>query len=353
MNRLPTSQGVRRLLASLLFCAILAAVLAATSAVLKPGRSLDKGQAGAAWKGYLAQPQDSLDVVFFGTSHVFDGVDPSTVWKRRGIAGYVMAGPAQKLGVTEYYVREALRTQRPKVVVVDLGAVDYPQARFDQAFHAINIGYMPWGRDKLAAGVFASPSGQRVGALVDLWNYHSRWSQITREDLNLGGKNGDGGRLMKGWQAVTTSKPVSATPEAIPADAARLAAVDYNAAAVRRIAEMTHARGIPLVITLMPISPPGGNSGLLERVGKPLAAEFDNVSLLDLSLPGAVPGLSYQSDFFDKGHLSAKGAEKASAALANFLADKFGLADHRGDSAYSAWETDVVRSRERVQAATK
>ncbi|MEI8080699.1 MAG: hypothetical protein WCI74_02515 [Actinomycetes bacterium] len=353
MTRKLTSTGVRQLLASLLFCAILALALGLTSAVLKPGRSLQDGNAGAAWTGYLAQAPGHLDVVFFGTSHVFDGVDPSQIWRTRGIASYVMAGPAQKLDITKYYVREGLRTQKPKVVVVDLGAVTYEKDRFSRSFHDINVGYMPWGLNKLAAGVLSTPEGERVGALVDLWNYHGRWAELKRTDFNIVGKNGAGDTFMKGWLPLTSSRPVSSTPQPAAEDTKTLAAVDYNIAALREIAKATQAAGIPLVLTLMPTGPPGAYSSLLERASKPLLAEFDNVHVLDLSLPGAVPGLSYQTDFFDSGHLNYRGSEKASAALANYLATAFAIPDHRGDPAYSAWGTDVVKSRQRMESRKK
>ena len=70
--------------------------------------------------------------------------------------------------------------------------------------------------------------------------------------------------------------------------------------------------------------------------------EFDNVTFLDLSEPDAVPGLSYKTDFFDGGHLSTPGAEKSSAVLASFLAKRYGLQSHRGDPAFSEWDTDVA-----------
>ena len=44
---------------------------------------------------------------------------------------------------------------------------------------------MPWSLNKIGAGLLATPAAQRVGVLVDLWIYHSRWLQLTPADWNF------------------------------------------------------------------------------------------------------------------------------------------------------------------------
>src|SRR5512133_1906002 len=105
-----------RLLASIVFAAVTLALLAYAGAVLKPGRSgvVD----GAAWQSFAALEPNSVDVVFFGSSHAFSGIDPAVIWRERGVPTFVHGGPAQMLQVTEYYMRETLKTQKPQVLAL-------------------------------------------------------------------------------------------------------------------------------------------------------------------------------------------------------------------------------------------
>ncbi len=342
MTPLIRSEKARRAIASLVFCALLAGTLAYTSAVLKPGRT--RTEAGAAWASYLAIPENTVDVVFFGNSHLFDGVDPATVWRTSGITSFTHAGPMQNLHVSDYYVREALRTQKPRVVAIEMSSISYGPDKYNSEFHLINIGYMPWSMNKIEAGLLTTPAADRVGVFVDLWTYHSRWRQIRPRDFDLAGKNLYTSYL-KGFTPQFTSREVTPTPEVKSASvlAADDAAIAYNMEPLRRIAETCDRNDIELLLFLTPTGPPGSYSYQLQKVASTLQGEFDNVRTLDLSAPGAVTDLSYETDFFDGGHLYLRGAEKASATLAAYLAETYGLTDHRGDPAYSSWDDDAAR----------
>lgn len=336
-------QSVRRLGVSVLFCAILLGVLMYTSAVLKPTRSLLTSEAGSAWDGFLKQPGNSLDVVFFGNSHVFDGVDPSVIWKTEGVTSYVMAGPVQPLKIGRHYVAEVLRTQKPKVIAFDMSILTYNDRNYVREFQLINVGYMPWGENRLKAVFVDTPKDDRTSALVDLVAYHSSWSQLKPADLKVWSRD-PGDKFLKGFQVVSTSKPVTDTadPNRKPEKPSILAAEKANAELIREIARLCKASDIELLLFLTPTGPPNGFTPALKRAEAELNGEFDNVTFLDLSEPGAVPGLSYKTDFFDGGHLSTPGAEKSSAVLASFLSKRYGLQSHRGDPAFSEWDTDVA-----------
>jgi len=201
---------------------------------------------------------------------------------------------------------------------------------------------MPWSAEKIAAGIMATPLNESVGALLDLWTYHGRWPDIRRSDFNLLEKD-RGGEYLNGFSPRTKPKAVPETPHTIAPDAIAKTnrSLEYNLESLRQIAATCDERGIELLLFLTPTGPPNDYSYQLGRVGATLMAEFDNVHVLDLSEPGAVPGLSYTDDFFDGGHLVYTGAEKSSAVLAKYLADTYGLKDRRGDSAYANWSEAV------------
>lgn len=343
MQHVIANKTLRRLAASVLFCAILVALLSYASAVLKPTRSLLRYDAGAAWDGFLKQPRNSLDVLVFGNSHAFDGVDPTVIWQSRGITSYVMAGPTQPLTVVRRYIAETFRTQKPKVVAVELSLLSYDQHNYNRAYHLVNVGYMPWGVNRLLAGFVDTPRADRTGVLVDLWAYHSRWMQLKPSDFNLAQRD-PRDEFLKGFQVFAKSRPVTATVSpASQSDDVLTPAQQANVEILKQIAKLCKAHDVQLLVFLTPTGPPGAYSAALDQAGAQLTSEFDNVKVLDLSVPGAVPGLSYKKDFFDGGHLTTQGAEKDSKVLAAFLARTYGLHGHRGDAAYSGWNQDAKK----------
>ena len=158
--------------AALLFLLLSALLVGVLSAALRPARV----DYGAVWGPYLAEPEDSLDYLYLGSSYAYCDVDPGTIYAASGLTGYVLAGPEQTLSQTYWYLREALKTQSPSLVVLEASALEF--ARY-QNYTQVNVGYMPFGLNKLGAIFTASEPELRTGLLFDLYFYHSRWKEVT------------------------------------------------------------------------------------------------------------------------------------------------------------------------------
>lgn len=332
----------RPLLSSAAFCALLVAALAYGGAVVKPQRVGDAG--GAAWGPFLSQRRDSIDVIFFGNSHVFDGVDPAGLWRTAGISSFVHGGPAQRLQVARYYVLESMRTQDPEVVAIEMSALRYSPGSSNRKLHQVNVGYMPMSVNRVRAAFEATPRGDRLGVLLDLWAYHSRWTRLTRRDFDVFGKNLDTAYL-KGFVPQFRRRRVAASPYVMTAEERREAdiGVDHHLRYLREIVKTCREEGAQVLLFLTPTGSPNRYTYHLERAFEALRGEFDNVRMLDLSEPGAVAGLSYESDFYDAGHLRHSGADKTSATLARYLSRAYGLPGHRSEPEYASWDEDAAR----------
>ena len=78
----------------------------------------------AAWidqTRYLyVQPKNKIDVLFLGSSHVHCNVNTQLLWDEYGMAAYLMTGAEQPIWNSYYNLKEALKTQKPKLVVLDM-----------------------------------------------------------------------------------------------------------------------------------------------------------------------------------------------------------------------------------------
>ena len=64
-------------------------------------------------------PEDTVDVLLLGSSHMGMNVDPSILWDEQGIAAYACWGGMQPTWNTYYFLKECLKYQTPKLVVMD------------------------------------------------------------------------------------------------------------------------------------------------------------------------------------------------------------------------------------------
>ena len=65
------------------------------------------------------QPANSIDVLTVGTSLAYAGINTNVLWEEYGIASYNLCSAEQPFWVSYYTIKEALKTQRPKLILLD------------------------------------------------------------------------------------------------------------------------------------------------------------------------------------------------------------------------------------------
>ena len=68
---------------------------------------------------YYRQPRDTVDVLAVGTSIAYAGINTNVLWEEYGIAAYDLCSAEQPFWVTYYTLQEALKTQTPRVILLD------------------------------------------------------------------------------------------------------------------------------------------------------------------------------------------------------------------------------------------
>ena len=98
---------------------------------------------------YYAQESDTIDVLTIGTSLAYAGINTNVLWKEYGIAAYNLCSAEQPFWVSYYTLQEALKTQHPKVILLD--------AKPDDPVHFRHPGYQE--PDRRNAGMRGDPAG--------------------------------------------------------------------------------------------------------------------------------------------------------------------------------------------------
>lgn len=259
---------------------------------------------GCLWRQYLLEEKDSINVMFFGSSLAYCNVIPSVIYEETECTAYVMAGPQLTIKQTYYYMKEAFKTQSPKLVFLETAGMFFSEFT---DYSRINIGYMPYSLNRAAAAFFAVESEERLGALFTPYNYHELWLDYFDED-----------KKEEAYRIYTYDKLAGYTflRATVAQDKNRdRSLTDYNEETyaenlktLKKIIELCNKKGANLVLYSTPMYKPLDISyyEMLKEDIKPLAVYYDfNADKEDI-------GLDMEEDFYDIFHLNYKGAIKFS-----------------------------------------
>lgn len=127
-----------RIAAFLLIVGVLCAYLAKVAAT---GGTDQDGHysAGVTLAGLYAEPDDSLDVLILGTSTSGAAFLPKVIWDEQGIASYDFCTPVQSAATSYYLLQDALRSQQPKLVVLNASQLFLFRSSDDERVHSAAI----------------------------------------------------------------------------------------------------------------------------------------------------------------------------------------------------------------------
>lgn len=140
--------------------------------------------------GFYLLEDNSMDVLFFGTSHMFYSVNPSILWKENQLTSYVFGGECQPLEITLQYMKEAFKTQHPKLVVLDIFGVSNSIESCRTAGSAkVNTEDLKLNQDKIDA--IRTYDQDVLFNIFDVAKYHHRILEMSTKDYENGFKKFD------------------------------------------------------------------------------------------------------------------------------------------------------------------
>ena len=284
-------------------------------------------------------PRDSVDVMFIGSSHAYMNIDPSVLWRESGISGYVLGSGSQTMWLTYYQLKEALKSQKPKVVFVECYKLDYFSRYTKEEVMMKAVTGMRPGRNYLE---MMNASVRDKDHLLDYmlqfpW-FHSRYKEITEEDYMP--DYGDvfyrdylgyhlltviaPGQQPRDLDRVTESEPLS----------------DKNMTYLKKIVELSKEKGFDLVFLITPFWMDAEAKQLYYNSLAAFARE-KGVPVINGNLLYEEIGIDETRDYNPNYHLTVTGAEKMTMYLNDYIKAHWDLEDHRGDGRYGVWDRNL------------
>ena len=295
---------------------------------------------GSLWEQYRQEPENSLDVIFFGSSIVYCDIAPGWIWEESGLRCWVMAGPEQTMALTYYYVKEALKTQTPRLVVLEASSLLF---RKYQDYSRANVSTMPLGANRLAAVIRATEQKEWKGLLFPLYNYHSRWTEIQSWEAEE--------HLHPALDPLAGYTPLSRSiPQTPRVNRDRVPEEETyrdNLAWLKRIGDLCKKRGVRLQVYLAP-SAARTPLEITERIGAEICVR--DLEFLDLSDIAPELDIDNDLDWYDPLHFNIRGAEKFSRWWGRRLAGELPPDPEADGPAWQRRLEELERRREELQS---
>ena len=291
---------------------------------------------------FYLEPENSLDVLIFGTSQTSSGVIPAVLYMEAGITSYNLSSNDSPVDAQYYWLRESLRYQTPEVVIINaryLLAHKHPsnntEPRYRQALDPRR-----WSKDK-AEDVYDVVSRFKdqtaLSYILPILRFHevefpylehnyTALSKLTR-DLNKGVREVSKATIMPQTRSSELDDPAH--------DPDYTLTPDY----LRKMINLCKENHIEVILLVLPDSETHRTSTRIHNEMQSFADE-NGVALLDYFYGGndLAVGIDYNIDFFNSNHLNINGSTKITRSIAEYLTANYSLMDHRLNQTDPNWE---------------
>lgn len=293
---------------------------------------------------------EQIDVLFFGSSHMMNGINPLLLYEEYGITSYNMAKSGGIMTESYWMLMNALDYCNPKCVVVDLWALDRDYQYIDlmedfrtdterkqsvSLFHD-SIDSFPLTMTKIKTiNDLISDYDIKKEFWWNLYAYHGRWSSVNKEDFQIAA----GQNIKKNYLGSLPEHTInpnfkfyrSSQIEEPLAD--NTVCVEY----LYKIIEECQKRNIEVILTFLPTASAYEQDWMTVNTGEIIADELE-ILFLNMLPQEACNMIDYKLDMFDEVHANVNGMKKLTSYVGKYLLEVDGILDHRMDPAYQPWE---------------
>ncbi len=245
--------------------------------------------------GFLAEPENSLDIIVYGNSDVYSGFRPDILLDKFGYSAYASGRMLQNMKNVNDLLDKTLKCQTPKLIVLETDCF------FEER----------------------SQNVSDFNMFAPTFIYHSRWKELQPRDFFQRPSRKNNVDVNKGFVG---SDRVGNTdyPEDYMGDpdteAAPISA--HNAKEIAEFLETARKHGIPVLMVELP-SPHSWTYANHNAV-RDLAQQYD-VPFIDLNLQREAYSMNLKTDFRDNGnHLNNSGAAKVTEYIGTYISENYG-----------------------------
>lgn len=296
------------------------------------------------------QKKNTVDMLILGSSHAFVNFNNGTLYDEYGITSFNYGASAQYIWNTYFDLKEALKTQKPELIVLDAYGLTFDEEYTEEAKLIKSAYGMKWSKNKYD-NIVESFGGENVKTLLwDYGRYHSRYRDLNKGDFidpygsldiyyNWYNDDWKGQYLFYWTNPVEIKDYNDYDKEELLAPRAE----EYY----RKILKLAKDENIPIAVVVVPYELNHYEMGkylTAEEISKEYDADFLNANLILDEI-----GLDETEHFYDPAHMNAKGSAVFSSYMGKYYKEKYNLSDRRNDPKYDSFKRNADYTRQFIK----
>ena len=286
----------------------------------------------------MQQPDRTYDVVLAGPSHMQYAVQPAQLFGEQGIAACNVSTAAQSIPTSYYVIKEMIDRHEPRLVVLDLFCLFYPDNYFAPARFHQAIDNFPLSANKTDA-ILNLAKEDKSEYFLNYLLYHNRWKELKRFDYTIHDEKNETFQYLIGNTAFTTPfVPAEGTAE-IP---------EVPLTYLKKLVTLCKETDTELLLTVIPYRGDVDNNNTsavlqqqmyntVEKLAEEWGVDYFNGlhHLEDFDF-------DFTTDMREFSHVNLNGGHKVSAFYGEYLRKHYDIPDHSDDPAYAHWNEDYA-----------
>lgn len=285
-----------------------------------------------------AQKKNTIDVLFCGPSLMGLGIDIDELWYDYGIAGYNLWGSVQPFWNCYFELKEALKYQSPKVVVLEVSPATYSYEYQDDSRQLCNTQGMSFGKNFLEAIKVSGSKDRYLELLFGIRTFHSRYKELSANDFTHFPWSKES-KTDKGCAYPYNHAKMDLTDISDVTDEKKIFPKEEKY--LRLFIELCQKKKISILLIKTPSQNRRDEAPYYNYIAK-IADEY-KIHFLDSNRIEEIGFV--EDDSYDGGHINIWGMRKLTSYIGNILSADYHIPDRRINFKYESWNDfhDVVQ----------
>lgn len=308
-------------------------------------------------EGFYSERDNSYDIIGIGGSATFVYYAPLKSWEDHGIVSYDYAANTVQPELYKTMIKEILKTQRPKLIVVDARAFQY---RDKDNLDSQPPGEVPYRNtltgmrlsqnkiDFINQNVGTQIEDEKISYYFDLIKYHDNIVHFNSNNIKMMlGKYKD---PYNGFYFVPKVEKIEQYD--FKTEKKKALSTDTEAILIDLLDYMD-STGIDYLFTVSPYAEKKEHKMTFNYVQKII--EERGYKFIDCNEYTEQMGLNYSINLYNENHVNIFGAEKYTDFLNQYILDNYSIPNRKNDAKYSFmntylndWKNDVEKTKAEI-----
>ena len=297
--------------------------------------------------GLYQLKKNQLDILFLGDSSMSRSVSPMQIYEETGITSYNYSINSSRVYMSYYLLKDALITQKPKVVFFDTITLFY-EYREKEEEQRPSFDYMRWSKEKVNVvndKLFSENYFDKISFIFPVLRYHDRWQHLGMKDIKpyFSSRNS----ISRGFYLSSKYKPNKKAKTYMDKNDKEVHMLKETEEYLYKLIDLCKEEDIDLIFLGIPDTKVWNYSS--SKKMEEIAKETDTV-FLDLN-----DSKKYKYDWdtdSENGstHFNIYGAKKTTEYVTDYILDNYHFKSHKDDSYYDNWNKDLKKYKKKEKA---